>query len=1168
MKTSSVPYLIILLIIGLNLCAQNSFENGTSPSTYRIFDQSNLNKLEYNHIIYESEDIDALNYFGNRLEDIDKDGKIDVMMRVQDFLKGDWDYPSSNPRLSLFGNFDKNFNFSLKKTEKLVADGEYFKYFSDDTGDYYFQYTFQDPTRERDIGIGDTDWKSFYAKYNFFENTDYFVIPGQEVLIGFDFRIYRVKDGVMDDVTKNKKSYSTLLETLIAKFFWGQCITKGDFDADGDEDFLVFGIGTQNQNTILNTYGLTSRLRPYFIENIGGGNLKVDIFTFNPGLNLNYGIQEGTYGYTSNFDQDSAKEALMEVTTWDSQNTPRSGNISRNRSLGYFDVNKASKEIIFTKLVDKSVYLFSDNWNIGPRFISKLNIDQNRELILCFNTSMAGSPPQRIEGATSFLDGDIQQYFKVFEKIIEANGNNKLIDVTSEFFDLEESKTLSLDNSGRIYYIDVDGDGLVDIYPQLGAAPDPALGGIAQFLKFPSWNNKTNTLYYFKQTAIKKFKLTNFFEIPSVYFPSKFDGNFSSFDDKGNMAFSNGKEIKVEDFTFLNTVSLNDLNQDGQLDFISANDPYYLSVFTKSKINLPYQTNDIKLADYSLFGDKYDSGSFGAYNYDFSKIKFPVDSIYTSLDPRLKQNFILIDAEKRITHAPIGYSPFPASNNYSAKPPRYSFKEKLNSNTGQLNIKYIDVGALDSNYITHIYPYEFRIGNDMFVNELKVSLTKRNIAPLPFNLLSAKRVLEVNNNRFEVDFTNSIDINLNNYKLNNVTKEGVRYGYELYKNGVLVDNVVVNEVVTEQIEPNSNRIKIKAFKIPIGSLKFSEVSFKIFALDNQNDKIKVYADIPATISNTIFCNPAKPLLNTSKFTFCAVDTLKLSVTNSIKGEKYKWFLGTKVDSSNVTAKFFTESTKLVVSKVDSLGCEAKTDTISITKLGIVPPPVILNATALSFCAGQNVVLKSTAITNQWYQNGNAITNAISSSLTVNSSGIYKVKAIDGECSSVLCSAATVVVNPIPAIPTITIDANGGLTSSAAEGNQWFFNDVKIDNATQKMYNPTKSGNYTVKVISPCESDISKPFSIVITSTEEAILNQVLISPNPFSNRFKINFPLEFGHSAQINVINFSGASVYRKTYVLDGEQLDLSHLGSGNYILNLLSNDNSGMKSIKINKIK
>jgi hypothetical protein len=1150
------------------LQAQNVFENGKSPSTYRIFEQSKFNKLEYNHIIYESEDIDVLNYFGNRLEDIDKDGKIDIMMRVQNFLKGDWDYPSGNPRLSLFGNFDKNFNFSLKKTDKLLADGEYFKYFSDDTGDYYFQYTFQDPTRERDFGIDDTDWKTFYAKYNFFENTDYFVIPGNEVLIGFDFRIYRIKDGVMDDVTKNKKSYSSLLQTLTAKFFWGQCITKGDFDADGDEDFLVFGIGTQNQNSILNSYSLTSRLRPYFIENLGEGNLKVDIYTFNPGANLNYGIQEGTFGYASNFDQDSAKEALLELTVWDSQNRPNSGNISRNRSLGYFDINKSTKELTFTKLVDKSVYLFSDNWNICPRFISKLNIDQNRELILCFNTSQSGTPAQRIEGPTSFLDGDVQQYFKVFEKVADTSGNYKLIEVTSEFFDLEESKTLSLDNSGRVYYIDVDGDGLIDIYPQLGAGPESNVGGLSQFLKYPSWNNKINTLYYFKQMGNKKFKLTNFFEVPSVYFPTNFNGDFSIFDDNGYKKYTEGKEIRVEDFTFWNTVSLNDVNLDGKLDYITANDPYYLSVFTKSKIDLPYDIKNIKLADYSQFGDKYDSESFGAYNYDFSKINFPVDSIYTNIDPRLKQNFILIDSEKRITHAPIGYSPFPVSLSYSIRPPRYSFKEKLNANSGKVNIKYLGVGALDTNYITHTYPYEFRIGNDMFVNELKVSLSKRNIPPLPFNLLSAKRVLDVNNNRFEVDFTNSFDINLNNYQLNNVTKEGVRYGYELYKNGVLVENVVVNEVITDILEPNSNRIKIKAFRIPIGSLKFSEVSFKIFALDNQNDKIKVYADIPTIISSAIFCNSSKPLLNTTKFTFCAVDTLKLNVTNSVKGEKYKWVLGTKIDSSNVTTKLFTESTKLVISKIDSLGCEAKTDTILITKLGIVPPPVISNTSALSFCVGQDVVLKSSATINQWYLNGNTIKNETTSSLTVNESGIYKVKAIDGDCSSLPSSAATVVVNPIPPMPSITIDANGGLTSSAIEGNQWFFNDVKIDNATQRTYNPTKSGNYTVKVASPCESELSKPFAVTITSTEESVLNQVIISPNPFSNRFQINFPSEFGKSVQISVFDFSGVLVYLKANVLDADQLDLTHLNSGTYLLNLVSNDNSSMKSIKINKIK
>jgi hypothetical protein len=149
-----------------------------------------------------------------------------------------------------------------------------------------------------------------------------------------------------------------------------------------------------------------------------------------------------------------------------------------------------------------------------------------------------------------------------------------------------------------------------------------------------------------------------------------------------------------------------------------------------------------------------------------------------------------------------------------------------------------------------------------------------------------------------------------------------------------------------------------------------------------------------------------------------------------------------------------------------------------------------------------------------------------------------------------------------------LDVNGSLSSSASNGIQWYFNDVKIDNATQKTIVPTNSGNYTVKVITPCESAISSPYNVVVTSAEETILEQVQVAPNPFSNRFKVSFPVEFGKTSQVKVLDMLGSVHFKKQAVSNGEFIDLGHLSGGNYILHLESNDNSNKKAIKISKVQ
>jgi len=80
-----------------------------------------------------------------------------------------------------------------------------------------------------------------------------------------------------------------------------------------------------------------------------------------------------------------------------------------------------------------------------------------------------------------------------------------------------------------------------------------------------------------------------------------------------------------------------------------------------------------------------------------------------------------------------------------------------------------------------------------------------------------------------------------------------------------------------------------------------------------------------------FCNNlVKPSFNTNRSSFVAGDSLKLTISNANKGDTLKWYYGTKSDLTNVSSKTFTDSTKLFVTRTDSLGCLISSDTIKIT----------------------------------------------------------------------------------------------------------------------------------------------------------------------------------------------------------------------------------------------
>ncbi|MGA2296669.1 MAG: T9SS type A sorting domain-containing protein [FCB group bacterium] len=98
------------------------------------------------------------------------------------------------------------------------------------------------------------------------------------------------------------------------------------------------------------------------------------------------------------------------------------------------------------------------------------------------------------------------------------------------------------------------------------------------------------------------------------------------------------------------------------------------------------------------------------------------------------------------------------------------------------------------------------------------------------------------------------------------------------------------------------------------------------------------------------------------------------------------------------------------------------------------------------------------------------------------------------------SSKLITINEIPAKPTITKDINI-LTSSSAEGNQWYRNDNPITGATGYSFSATQDGKYKVQVtINGCQSPLSDAldftytgdFDFTITGLDEVCQNDTII----------------------------------------------------------------------------
>ena len=153
--------------------------------------------------------------------------------------------------------------------------------------------------------------------------------------------------------------------------------------------------------------------------------------------------------------------------------------------------------------------------------------------------------------------------------------------------------------------------------------------------------------------------------------------------------------------------------------------------------------------------------------------------------------------------------------------------------------------------------------------------------------------------------------------------------FELKSLGLFFSDTVSQNVYHEFKKKNIN---IGGFNLALGNqivpYFIKGISKPVFITGTQKQSVEMYEgeiyndslkNIRGRISQNSFlnynfrpgflmvpCENTKPAFNTSKFSFCSGDTLKLSIININKGDSLKWYYGTKSDLTNVNNKTRTE----------------------------------------------------------------------------------------------------------------------------------------------------------------------------------------------------------------------------------------------------------------------
>lgn len=185
----------------------------------------------------------------------------------------------------------------------------------------------------------------------------------------------------------------------------------------------------------------------------------------------------------------------------------------------------------------------------------------------------------------------------------------------------------------------------------------------------------------------------------------------------------------------------------------------------------------------------------------------------------------------------------------------------------------------------------------------------------------------------------------------------------------------------------------------------------------------------------------------------------------------------------------------------------------------------------------------------WFFNNDTINNANGPSLEMNNPGVYycEVTNIYG-CSGIsepyiLCPEISILYNPFE--ETLSV-------SPGYETYTWFYNGLPLENEDENIISSYGLGNYAVTITTNygCEVE-SSVYSITVGINEIDPFENLVVFPNPSSGLFQLR---NLTSAPTWQVYDLAGRLITQSDISLRNE-IDLRHLSSGVYVLNLQLNN-------------